>query len=70
MSPPADRVPNAGARSESDQPIYSNKDRALLLRTAHLAIETAVAGTRDFRVPDAPTQLHEPRGAFTTLHLD
>src|SRR5258706_7139136 len=59
MSPPAE--PAA---------VYSNNDRALLLRTAHLAIEAALARDRDFHVPDAPTQLHEPRGAFTTLHLD
>jgi AmmeMemoRadiSam system protein A len=63
-------MPNAGGRSESDQPIYSINDRALLLRTAHLAIEAAVAGNRDFRVPDAPAYLKQPRGAFTTLHLD
>jgi len=58
MSPPVE-----------DSPVYSPEDRALLLRTAHHAIETALGQQPSLALPKAPAHLHEPRGAFTTLYL-
>jgi AMMECR1 domain-containing protein len=66
MSQPAD------PRAEDDVPVYSEDDRALLLRTAHRAIAAALAGEPSVALPEArevPAHLNEPRGAFTTLHL-
>lgn len=47
---------------------YSQEERELLLRLAHRAIELALEGRAvDLTSPTA--HLAEPRGAFTTLHL-
>ena len=50
-------------------PEYSSEERSLLLHLAHSSIEAAL---RDESVPlDSPTpHLAEPRGAFTTLHIE
>jgi AmmeMemoRadiSam system protein A len=48
---------------------WSPDERALLLQLAHRAIETALS--REPIETTAPTEhLAQPRGAFTTLHLD
>src|SRR4051812_49152192 len=50
---------------------YSPRERALLLQTAHRAIEAAFATSKPPTLPeDLPATLKEPRGAFTTLHVD
>jgi AmmeMemoRadiSam system protein A len=48
---------------------YSPEERALLLGLAHRAIETALQGKKVETTPPTP-HLAEPRGAFTTLHLE
>jgi AmmeMemoRadiSam system protein A len=48
---------------------YSQPERELLLRLAHRAIELALAGGSVDPAAPSP-HLAEPRGAFTTLHLD
>jgi AmmeMemoRadiSam system protein A len=48
---------------------YSPEERALLLRLAHEAIHAAIAG-RNLDTGPVPDRLLEPRGAFTTLHLE
>ena len=49
---------------------YSQEERRLLLRIAHASIEAAVSN-QDFRSDAALTaHLKEPRGAFTTIHLE
>jgi AmmeMemoRadiSam system protein A len=47
---------------------YSQQERELLLRIAHRSIEAAVK-KREFHADTVPDHLHEPRGAFTTIHL-
>src|SRR3954471_43530 len=50
---------------------YSPQERALLLQTAHRAIEAAFAGSKPLAFPeDLPAAVKQPRGAFTTLHVD
>jgi uncharacterized protein len=49
-------------------PEYSQQERTLLLKLAHQSIESALAGTSISLDPPTP-HLAEPRGAFTTLHL-
>lgn len=50
-------------------PEYSPQERSYLLDTAHSAILAATRG--GVYKPDRPsTHLAEPRGAFTTLHLE
>lgn len=52
----------------TDTPEYSPDERRVLLRLAHQSIASALAGQP--LDTSAPTQhLAEPRGAFTTLHL-
>jgi AmmeMemoRadiSam system protein A len=53
-----------GAGSE-----YSPEERALLLRLAHHAIEAALEGRKVESTPPT-SHLAEPRGVFTTLHLE
>src|SRR3954465_6727899 len=48
---------------------YSLEERELLLRIAHRSIEAAVRN-QEFRAEAAPEHLQEPRGAFTTVHLN
>jgi AmmeMemoRadiSam system protein A len=48
---------------------YSQEERELLLRIAHRSIEAAVRN-QEFRAEAAPEHLQEPRGAFTTIHLN
>ena len=65
MSPPGSRVPPPA--------VYSPVERALLLQTAHRAIETALTDREFLILPDArsvPPALNQPRGAFCTLHLN
>ena len=47
---------------------YSQKERALLLKLAHEAIESALECRRISEEPPSP-HLAEPRGVFTTLYL-
>lgn len=52
-------------------PAYSAEERALLLATAHRAIAAAFTEGQKVALPEAvPPRLAEPRGAFTTLHLE
>ncbi|MGB7556735.1 MAG: AmmeMemoRadiSam system protein A [Candidatus Korobacteraceae bacterium] len=48
---------------------YSQEERELLLRLAHRSIELAVEGRSVDTAAPTP-HLEEPRGAFTTLHLE
>src|SRR3954469_13731451 len=48
---------------------YSQEERELLLRIAHRSIEAAVRN-QEFRAEAVPEHLQEPRGAFTTIHLN
>jgi len=54
---------------------YTPEDRALLLGTAHRAIEAALIDKQFVALPETPAHLNAvhlnaPRGAFTTLHLE
>src|SRR3954470_3001463 len=50
---------------------YSPQERSLLLQTAHRVIEAAFATSKPLALPEhLPANLKEPRGAFTTLHVD
>ena len=69
MSLPARSEPPA----RDDPAVYSPAERALLLRTAHQAIAAAFTEQQFLALPEAkalPPALNEPRGAFTTLHLE
>ena len=46
---------------------YSKAERRWLLRLAHSSIRAAVRGHK-LPLPDSTAHLHEPRGAFVTLH--
>lgn len=48
---------------------YSQEERKLLLRFAHRSIESALEG-RSIDLASPSAHLAEPRGAFTTLHLE
>ena len=48
---------------------YSPEERELLLRLAHRSIELALEG-RGIDLTPPTAHLAEPRGAFTTLHLE
>ena len=48
---------------------YSPEERELLLRLAHRSIELALEG-RSVDLTSPTAHLAEPRGAFTTLHLE
>jgi len=66
MSPQPENSP--AAEAAEPQP-YSAGERAELLRLAHEAIEAALAG-RKLELNPVSERLLEPRGAFTTLHMD
>ncbi len=65
MSPQPENSPAA----KVEPPPYSAEERAELLRLAHEAIESALAG-RKLELNPTSERLLEPRGAFTTLHLE
>lgn len=65
MSPPSE-PPQIIATPETCQ--YSPAERQLLLRLAHDSIQSALDG-RELDVTPPTAHLAEPRGAFTTLHL-
>jgi len=74
MSLPAkdDRPRDASLRTDVER-FYTKEDRALLLRTAHQAIAAAFTEKQFLALPEArtlPPRLNQPRGAFTTLHLE
>ncbi len=48
---------------------YTPEERLELLKLAHMAIESTISG-KPFKVKPPSAHLSEPRGAFTTLHLD
>jgi uncharacterized protein len=50
-------------------PEYSQQEHTLLLQLAHDAIESALIGNSISTEPPTP-HLAEPRGAFTTLHIE
>jgi len=60
---------NSQAAKAAEPPLYSAQERAELLRLAHEAIEAALAG-RKLELNPTSERLLEPRGAFTTLHLE
>jgi uncharacterized protein len=66
MSPPSefDYSP-----TPSETPEFSPEERSLLLRVAHQSIIAALEGRQPDLTPPSP-HLAEPRGAFTTLHLE
>jgi len=66
MSPQPENSPAAEA---AEPPQYTPEERAELLRLAHEAIEAALAG-RKVELSPTSERLLEPRGAFTTLHLE
>ncbi len=67
MSPPSE-IPSAIVLADTCE--YSAAERQLLLRLAHDSIQAALEG-RDQGLDLTPPSPHlaEPRGAFTTLHL-
>lgn len=67
MSPP---FSSAALRQPEPEPMeYSGEERGLLLKLAHDAILAALERRELDATPPTP-HLAEPRGAFTTLHLD
>lgn len=67
MSPQSE-MPSAVVSVETCE--YSAAERQLLLRLAHDSIQLALAGRdRDLDLTPPSPHLAEPRGAFTTLHL-
>src|SRR5271166_564261 len=67
MSPPSE-IPSAIVLADTCE--YSAAERELLLRLAHDSIQLALAGRdRDLDLTPPSPHLAEPRGAFTTLHL-
>jgi AmmeMemoRadiSam system protein A len=64
-NPPSSTTPISVA-SEAQE--FSPQERALLLRLAHVAIESALANRK---IPADPPSAHlaEPRGVFTTIYL-
>lgn len=65
MSPPSEAGPAiAPATAE-----YSKEERSLLLKLAHRAIESAL-NRLWFDLTPPTSHLAEPRGTFTTLHLN
>lgn len=65
MSPQPSPAPGPAA----EHPQYSPEERRILLQLARQAMEAALAGATLELVPPSD-HLAEPRGAFTTLHLD
>jgi AmmeMemoRadiSam system protein A len=66
MSPQRENSPAAQA---AEPPPYSAEERSELLRLAHEAITASLAGHKLEATPGSD-RLLEPRGAFTTLHLE
>ncbi len=66
MSPQPEKSPAAQA---AEPPPYSAEERAELLRLAHETIAASLAGVKLESTPGSE-RLLEPRGAFTTLHLE
>ena len=60
---------NSRAAEAAEPQPFSAAERAEMLRLAHEAIEAALAG-RKLELNPTSERLLEPRGAFTTLHLD
>jgi len=60
---------NSRATEAAEPQPYSAQERAELLRLAHQAIEAALAGGK-LELNPVSERLLEPRGAFTTLHLE
>jgi len=60
---------DARATEAAEPQPYSAAERSEMLRLAHEAIEAALAGHK-LELNPASERLLEPRGAFTTLHLD
>ena len=65
-SAPSDARPAQPARPETGE--FSREERALLLKVAQEAIESALEG-RTISLKPPTVHLGEPRGVFTTLHL-
>jgi AmmeMemoRadiSam system protein A len=62
--------PENSQAAEATEPLpYTAAERAEMLRLAHEAIEAGLAG-RKLELNPASERLLEPRGAFTTLHLE
>ena len=66
MSPQPENSP---AAETTEPPPHSAQERAELLRLAHEAIAAALDG-RKLELNPTSERLLEPRGAFTTLHLE
>lgn len=60
---------NSQATEAAEPPPFSPEERLELLRLAHDSIEAAISGQKLELNPSSP-RLLEPRGAFTTLHLN
>jgi AmmeMemoRadiSam system protein A len=60
---------NPLATEAAEPPPFSPEERSELLRLAHAAIEAAISGQK-LEVDPVSPRLMEPRGAFTTLHLN
>lgn len=71
--PASDEGPKQASPGSGAERVYSDEARALLLRTAHQAIAAAFTEQQFLALPDAqslPPALNQPRGVFTTLHLE
>jgi AmmeMemoRadiSam system protein A len=66
MSPPSDLDHRP---TPSETPEFSPEERSWLLSVAHQSIIAALEGRQLDLTPPSP-HLAEPRGAFTTLHLE
>ena len=66
MSPPSEFD---GPTTRAEPPEFSPEERSLLLSVAHQSINAALEGRQLDLTPPSP-HLAEPRGAFTTLHLE
>ena len=67
MSPPPEKTPGR-SRSSSSPGEFAPEERAILLKLAHEAIESVLAGGSMTLNPPTP-HLAEPRGAFTTIYI-
>lgn len=65
MSPQLSPTPELAG----NPPEYSREERRMLLRLARQAMQAALVGEK-LELAPPPDHLCEPRGAFTTLHLD
>ena len=69
MSLPPENPAATALGAAAVQPEFSREERALLLKLAHEAIETAV-NQRELTLFPVSAHLVEARGAFTTLYLE